>query len=153
MQVFASVQLTGDKTGCFTSDLHHQWCRVTPVGAPQKIPSSHALHVAWWLWSSGIGLDIGSSEREVLLEDNELRCNQLSPIDFGAMPQSVITQVCRHSRDNLWPIIPWTCCVLISWKVTHQEMVKRTSWYWLMPSISVRPSLWTPRRHLPSPRS
>ena len=38
-------------------------------------------------------------------------------------------------------------------KLTHQGMVKRTSWYRLMPSpSSVRPSSLTTRRHLLSPR-
>ena len=39
-------------------------------------------------------------------------------------------------------------------KLTHQQMAKRTYWYWLMSSpISVRPSLPTIRRHFLSPRS
>ena len=152
MYVLASIQLFGIETRCPTSDLHHQWCRVTPVSAPLEISWSCALYVTWWLWSSGIGLDIGSSEREILLGYYEPRHNW--PTVIGAMLQRVTTQVSIHIRGHLLPKILWTCCVLFFWRLTHQEMVKRTSWYWLMPSpSSARPSLLTTRRHLPSPRS
>ena len=42
---------------------------------PLIISRNCTLHAAWWLQSSGIGLDFGSSEREILLEYNEPWCN------------------------------------------------------------------------------
>ena len=98
MQVLASAQLTGDETGCFTSDLHHQWCIVTTVGAPQEISWSSASYVTWWIWSSGIALNIGSRKGEILLEDNETWhngvCHQ-SCIDFLKVDPS------RHAKENI----------------------------------------------------
>ena len=33
-EVSVAVWLTGDETRCITSDICHQWCRITPLGAP-----------------------------------------------------------------------------------------------------------------------
>ena len=69
------------------------------------------------------------------------------------MSLRVIIQVCRQNRGHMLPKSPWTCCVLFFWNLTHQEMVKRTSWYWLMSSPSlVSLSLPAIRRHLLSPK-
>ena len=48
-----------------------------PIGAPQRILTSCALHVTWWLWSSGIGPHIGCSDGEVILENDVPRCNRI----------------------------------------------------------------------------
>ena len=32
---------------------------------------------------------------------------------------------------HLLSVIPWTCCVLISKKLTHQEMLRKICWCWL----------------------
>ena len=42
---------------------------------PLKISRNSTLYAAWWLQSSGIGPDFGSSEREILLEYDEPWCN------------------------------------------------------------------------------
>ena len=97
MKVLVAVQLTGEETGCITFDIHHQWCRITPVGAPNRICSSSASYVAWWLWSSAIGPNIGSSEGEILSGYSEPRCywvcHQLSlvPCCKGSLHRSTDT--------------------------------------------------------------